>query len=381
MLPAEILPRCRLPNGRDLAQRLGRPDVRLRAGLRGLPPARGRCAHPRCPPRVGKSLRQAGGLRRRRDRRHRRVPPNEQAAIASFSTSTTWTPISTCRTKNPRSSARRTAISTTTRSTGPIDRSPPVYAALAENGLRDKTLVVIAADHGEAFQEHGNEGHARDLHREVVRTPWIISLPFSLQPGNRDGIHDGERRHLADDSRSPGRVRSRGGGWGSRLPEVLAAVGVVDTAAPVTPPRPSYAQLDRTWGQAARAGRSADRRHRRRPSLHAGIRQQAFRRALRHRGGPAREERPPPRRPAARPETLDDLIDAYTRGPSRSWRKDVEERRDRRHAEGSIARDRISRSTSAEMAGTKFDERQDDGFLGRGRDRRSGAGLVSRRWR
>ena len=58
-----------------------------------------------------------------------------------------------------------------------------ILRALDEQGLREKTLVVIAADHGEAFQEHGNEGHARDLHREVIYTPWIVSLPFSLDHG------------------------------------------------------------------------------------------------------------------------------------------------------------------------------------------------------
>ena len=49
--------------------------------------------------------------------------------------------------------------------------------------LDEKTLVVIAADHGEAFFEHGTEGHAKGLYDEVQRTPWIIALPFDLEPG------------------------------------------------------------------------------------------------------------------------------------------------------------------------------------------------------
>jgi arylsulfatase A-like enzyme len=49
--------------------------------------------------------------------------------------------------------------------------------------LRDKTILVIASDHGEAFGEHGREGHARDLYVETTRTPFIISFPFRLDPG------------------------------------------------------------------------------------------------------------------------------------------------------------------------------------------------------
>jgi arylsulfatase A-like enzyme len=51
---------------------------------------------------------------------------------------------------------------------------------LNRRGLRDKTLIVVAADHGEAFGEHGREGHARDVYSEVVTTPLIISFPFRL---------------------------------------------------------------------------------------------------------------------------------------------------------------------------------------------------------
>lgn len=51
---------------------------------------------------------------------------------------------------------------------------------LEERGLRDKTLIVVASDHGEAFGEHGREGHARDVYSEVVTTPLIISFPFRL---------------------------------------------------------------------------------------------------------------------------------------------------------------------------------------------------------
>ncbi|MDJ0849240.1 MAG: sulfatase [Myxococcota bacterium] len=50
-------------------------------------------------------------------------------------------------------------------------------------GALPNTIFVIASDHGEAFQEHGIEGHARNLYSEVVNVPIVISLPFMLEGG------------------------------------------------------------------------------------------------------------------------------------------------------------------------------------------------------
>ncbi len=50
-------------------------------------------------------------------------------------------------------------------------------------GIRDRTLIVFASDHGEAFGEHGAEGHARDVYGEVTQTPLMIFLPFDLERG------------------------------------------------------------------------------------------------------------------------------------------------------------------------------------------------------
>jgi arylsulfatase len=58
-----------------------------------------------------------------------------------------------------------------------------LVAALDELDLSKRTILVIAADHGEAFGEHGAEGHARDLHQEVVHVPLILSLPFRVDGG------------------------------------------------------------------------------------------------------------------------------------------------------------------------------------------------------
>ncbi len=58
-----------------------------------------------------------------------------------------------------------------------------LVGALDELDLSKRTLVVISADHGEAFGEHGSEGHARDLYQEVVHVPMILSLPFRVDGG------------------------------------------------------------------------------------------------------------------------------------------------------------------------------------------------------
>jgi len=50
---------------------------------------------------------------------------------------------------------------------------------LEDQGLMERTLMVVASDHGEGFHEHG-EGHARTLYREVTEVPWILALPIRL---------------------------------------------------------------------------------------------------------------------------------------------------------------------------------------------------------
>ena len=65
---------------------------------------------------------------------------------------------------------------------------------LAEHGYAEKTLVVIAADHGEAFRERGFEGHARAVFRETTEVPFLIAFPFRL----REGIVVKERSENVD---------------------------------------------------------------------------------------------------------------------------------------------------------------------------------------
>jgi arylsulfatase A-like enzyme len=55
--------------------------------------------------------------------------------------------------------------------------------ALAELGQLDKTIIAVVSDHGEAFLERGYEGHAREVYRETTEVPFLLSLPFRLDPG------------------------------------------------------------------------------------------------------------------------------------------------------------------------------------------------------
>jgi len=121
---------------------------------------------------------------------------------------------------------------------------------LQDRGLLDDTLIVVTSDHGEAFQEHGSEGHARNLYKEVIQVPWIISLPFALDPG----IVIEERVEnvdvwptLLDILGLPPLINPDGR---SMLPTILAAGGAPVGGDPTADRRPTaFSQLDRYWGQ------------------------------------------------------------------------------------------------------------------------------------
>ncbi len=113
-------------------------------------------------------------------------------------------------------------------------------------GLRDKTLIVVASDHGEAFGEHGREGHARDVHGEVTTTPLIISFPFRLEPGI---VVDAPTENvdlwptLLDLLKLPPLEVVDGR---SRLPEIMTAAR---GEPPLLQDTPRFAHLDQSWGR------------------------------------------------------------------------------------------------------------------------------------
>jgi arylsulfatase A-like enzyme len=116
---------------------------------------------------------------------------------------------------------------------------------LQDRDLQRKTVIVVASDHGEGFREHGLEGHAKTLYREVAEVPFIISLPFELTPGVV------VPQTVANVDIWPTILAIFG------LPELADADGksllpLVEAAAKgeTAPfPRPAFAQIDRTWGR------------------------------------------------------------------------------------------------------------------------------------
>jgi len=119
---------------------------------------------------------------------------------------------------------------------------------VAEMGLLERTVVVIAVDHGEAFGERGIEGHAKGVFRESTEIPWILSFPFRLEPGVQ--IESRTRNvdvwpTLLDMFGLPPLEAADGR---SRLPEILAAASGKPGADDGVP---AYAHLDRTWGRPA----------------------------------------------------------------------------------------------------------------------------------
>ncbi len=53
---------------------------------------------------------------------------------------------------------------------------------LEDEGVLDRTVIVFASDHGEAFGENGKIGHARNVLTPVLWVPLVIRFPFAVDP-------------------------------------------------------------------------------------------------------------------------------------------------------------------------------------------------------
>jgi len=120
-----------------------------------------------------------------------------------------------------------------------------LVANLQRTGLMKRTVIVVSSDHGEAFGEHGTEGHARNVYWETTQVPLLITLPFRLE----EGIE--VETPVENVDIWPTLLDLLG------LPPLPAAEGrslvpLIRAAArgeePVDHSRPRFAELDQTWG-------------------------------------------------------------------------------------------------------------------------------------
>ena len=57
------------------------------------------------------------------------------------------------------------------------------FASLRDRALYDRAIVVVIADHGEQFWEHGSKYHGNALHNEEVHVPFLLRDPRSGRRG------------------------------------------------------------------------------------------------------------------------------------------------------------------------------------------------------
>lgn len=56
---------------------------------------------------------------------------------------------------------------------------------LKSSGMYENSIVILTADHGESFLEHGEWGHGKSLYEPEIRVPLIVRLPHGAHAGTR----------------------------------------------------------------------------------------------------------------------------------------------------------------------------------------------------
>ena len=227
--------------------------------------------------------------------------------------------------RSPRALSRARALRigartcTTRRSPMPTPWSARLLAELRAAGRLDRTLIMVAADHGESLGEHGERTHGVFVYDATMRVPWIVAGSITAGSGFRvqgsggaaidsaraadrsraDGARPGRRRRAARSSKAVDRcacgVRlSRSGAPPDRTAYLEAMdANLTRNWAPLTGGRHARLQADRSADP--RALRPARRSRRDRQLVHARRRAGAHarraaarhHRSLRARGSPA----------------------------------------------------------------------------------------------
>jgi arylsulfatase A-like enzyme len=127
---------------------------------------------------------------------------------------------------------------------------------LAKLGLDRNTLFVLTADHGEAFGEHGREGHGQSVYDEEVRVPLMLHWPEGFPPARmNETVHHVDlaptilgAAGIAIPDRLQGRSFWRVGGSPHRSPVVVTrSIYPEDIDSPLTDRAEALAIVDYPW--------------------------------------------------------------------------------------------------------------------------------------
>jgi arylsulfatase A-like enzyme len=61
------------------------------------------------------------------------------------------------------------------------DQIGRLLAGVARAGRDDRAWIVLTADHGEEFKDHGSMGHGRRLYEETIRVPLLVRAPAARE--------------------------------------------------------------------------------------------------------------------------------------------------------------------------------------------------------
>lgn len=60
-----------------------------------------------------------------------------------------------------------------------------LFDSLERSGMLEQTIVVVAGDHGESLDEHGERAHSMTLYNSALEVPLLIAVPRESRPGLR----------------------------------------------------------------------------------------------------------------------------------------------------------------------------------------------------